>query len=70
MLDFEAPNLDCFVSPEELLPYRNVFRNLAQYCEYKRKAMWNRSRGDIAQAMHFEKCCELLYQELPEEVRW
>lgn len=68
--DLELPNLDCQSSPEELLEISAALKIAMQYANAKAAAMMARLRGDVQDALDIEHRCELLYQSLPESLRW
>jgi hypothetical protein len=66
---FDPPNLDALTTPE-LSEYAEVFRTLADYCDYAAEAKAYRPTGYIEAALDAERACETLYRRLPEWARW
>jgi hypothetical protein len=73
----ELPNLDCFVSPDELNDVRRELEEtisgleqLKSYAAAKQNAMHCRLRGNIPMAIRFENACQAVYVKLPRWARW
>lgn len=41
-----------------------------QYARYKAYAMRARQEGAISNALHWEECCERIYNRIPERLKW
>ncbi len=50
--------------------YTNIASSLASYACNKAVAMGCRLRGEIESAQTYEKCCDFIYDELPEDLKW
>lgn len=68
---FDPINLDALsIDPADLDNAAIVFDKLRQYASNKATAMRYRMAGEIGPAMHRERLCERIYNELPEWARW
>jgi len=50
--------------------YTLLARDLAAYAATKAAAMTCRVRGDIEAALVYELICEIIYKDLPVDLRW
>lgn len=64
------PNLDGEATAEDLEQRARVLRLAADYCTQAAKARRYRLEGKIVRARTYEKTCDALYAQLPEEFKW
>lgn len=50
--------------------YTVIASQLANYACNKATAISCRNKGDVQAAEIYERCCELIYDELPRDLRW
>jgi hypothetical protein len=62
-------NPDAMVA-EDLGPLARNLKRLARYCACRERAMRARILGDIGDALHCDRICEELNNDLPPEWRW
>jgi hypothetical protein len=56
--------------PDRPEGYVGVTRRLGHYAANKATAMGLRAKGEIAEAVMYERICDDIYQQLPERARW
>jgi hypothetical protein len=76
-LNSALPNLDCYVSPDEVAEAAKELESVAEgirllvkYAEFKQDAMHHRLKGNINQALHREKNAQNIYDQLPGWAKW
>lgn len=62
-------NLDGY-SEDELKEIAKAFSNLAAYAKIKARAMRDRKRGNIEDAIAQEKLCDKYYESFPQWAKW
>lgn len=62
-------NLDG-MQEDELRDVAEALRRLANYCDYKGRAVYYRRTGLVVAAKNLEEACDRIYRKLPEWARW
>lgn len=58
------------IFPDRPVWYISAAHSLAEYAYHKAHAMNYRKKGQINDALYFEKKCDEIYNQLPEYARW